>query len=425
MVARDDIKFFGTAASFVYFGLYFLLVIVITIYTHYNGEYDSKKQLAKAVWAKRGIYGQILVHIYDTATDFGVLFSWGILAYDDTDYESIDMMGLFWTSIAFVIVYRILSIVMGCVTACSNDYDSTLSEPVDAMINCCLGLFDMYIFRVVYEALTKEAVEPSAAQKMVQIVESIFESLPQVVLQSVFIIRSQNDKQLRENSSVLLVGLSLGASIFSIANKFTWLDRDSTNDKSKEAQLKAKCPCINSWYVLRVIWRFSFVTLRFAVFSLLWSVMGGAFLGIFIFCSYCYWAILGTRMWSGEFEGWIVHLIIGFMCLCATPASSRIGVAIMHVMEMIILLSLITWFALDDTIACGICANVETRQLSQNKFIQMFIWGAWAAMCIDFVSYFVLICTEQFHDSGDGALETITRFMENDIKTETDVDAKL
>ena len=49
-----------------------------------------------------------------------------------------------------------------------------------------------------------------------------------------FIIRSFNDANLRENSSIELVAVSLFASLFSISNKYTWLDKDGVEDEAKE-----------------------------------------------------------------------------------------------------------------------------------------------------------------------------------------------
>ena len=100
----------ATIGSILYFSLYVLLVIILSIYIHTTENYDNKKAFLKAVWARKGIYGQILVHLYDTATDIGVLIQWGTLAYDENDYESIDMHVMFWTSIGFLIFYRFVSI---------------------------------------------------------------------------------------------------------------------------------------------------------------------------------------------------------------------------------------------------------------------------------------------------------------------------
>ena len=159
------------------------------------------------------------------------------------------------------------------------------------------------------------------------------------MLQSVFIIRSYNDLQLRDNSSIELVAASLAASLFSITNKYIWLDEESVEGhNADDPKWRLDFPCVNPWYVLRVIWRFSFVATRFCVLSLIWSVLGGAFLGIFLGASFILWActfcvkdIFGegdqfedhcllafaiSMAWGGDITDFnTIHRVI-FICMC-------------------------------------------------------------------------------------------------------------
>jgi len=108
----------------------------------------------------------------------------------------------------------------------------------------------------------------------------------------VFIIRSQNQEDLKSRTTLHLVGLSLLASLFSVANKYIWVDEECAVEHAEHAQWSSKTPYVNKWYLLRVLWRFANVTVRIAIFSMLWSVIGGAFLGIFIPLSRLYWFII-------------------------------------------------------------------------------------------------------------------------------------
>ena len=67
------------------------MLIIISIHLHKTEDYDSKHNFLEAVWSRKGIFGQVLVHLYDTATDIGVLIEWGRLAYDGTNYQFIDI----------------------------------------------------------------------------------------------------------------------------------------------------------------------------------------------------------------------------------------------------------------------------------------------------------------------------------------------
>ena len=116
-----------------------------------------------------------MVHLYDTTTDIAVLIEWYILAYDNIDYKSIDMHIMFWTSIGFLIFYRAASTLMACVAGFLEDSVS------DMVSNCCLGLLDMYVIKTVYQSLKLGHVEATPQQKAIQLLESVFESLPQVL----------------------------------------------------------------------------------------------------------------------------------------------------------------------------------------------------------------------------------------------------
>eukprot|EP01083_Nonionella_stella_P115659 343150_1 len=377
-------------ASLVYFSFNVLLLVIIAIHTHIQGDHQNAKDFFKAIWNTKSIYGQLLIHLYDTATDFGVLVQWYSLAYNDINYESIDMLGLFWTAIGFLIAYRLLSTCLGwCLYV---DDDSTIDNPSRAtcILYSCLGFWDMIIFQVIYASLKKQKKEPTQYQKLVQLFEAIFESMPQVILQSFFII-------------------------IKIANKFTWIDKDCVVEEAKDSNLSRKIPFINAWYVLRVIWRFSFVTLRFCVLGLIWSALGGAFLGIFVVISYIHWCLALMYYFkvlddeepdeiykNGTASIVAVSLMYGIVCLISTPASESILFAISHAVEMISIMVVITIFATNESIVCELCADEHQRQLSQNPFIKLFIFIAWISMAIDAVSYFLMLYYRRVESGGTG-----------------------
>ena len=182
--STNDAILWSTIASILYFSSYALLVIILSIYIHKNEQHKNKKEFLKAVWTRKGIYGQILVHLYDTATDIGVLIEWGTLAYDDNDYNSIDMYIMFWTSIGFLIFYRLVSVIFSIVVEDDDNnyvwYEPQFYAKVNVWKSMCLGFWDMYIIKTVYESLKYHHEEPTPQQKAIQLMESIFESLPQV-----------------------------------------------------------------------------------------------------------------------------------------------------------------------------------------------------------------------------------------------------
>ena len=211
-----------------------------------------------------------------------------------------------------------------------------------------------------------------------------------------FIIRSFNDQSLRENSSIELVAVSLVASLFSISNKFTWIDKDGVHEIAQEPRFKKRFPCINGWYLLRIVWRFSFVATRFCVLSLLWSVLGGAFLSIFLGISFFFsgMIIFFDEGVPDNLEDFAEHLwgccILGCVSIVSTPTSEKISHLCLHGLEMIFSLTVITIFAYIE-FDCGICADANDRQANNNPYIKMFIIAGWTTMGIDIITYGILL----------------------------------
>eukprot|EP01084_Bolivina_argentea_P109422 195591_1 len=456
----------STVASIIYFSLYLFMLILLALHAHRTGNYKDKKSFVKAVWLKKNIYAAILVHLYDTATDYGVIIEWWLLWQQERkgeiDYKTVDMEVFVFAAISFLILYRIITIF--------------ISIYINQDDHCCivwfdvfLSLIDMYIIRAVYNGIKGNAENPSPKQKIIQLAESVFESLPQVILQAVFIIRSNNDPRLRENSSIYLVAVSLIASILSVTNKFIWLDREGVVQWAQESHLKKpkcslllssannttqhtefpvcaqhklelnegdfrknrecyyceeygtqyRCPadvcvrdlcvqcydhstyeCTNKefiriWYILRIIWRFSFIGTRFIAWALIWTVLGGSVLSIFGCCSFLYWCVVYyvilVRMNSDDLmEASILTAMFAAVSLISNAPSGKYPIAIAHLFEVIVMMSIITLFAFND-FTCSLCANVVYRQATSNKYIMSFIISGWICMIIDMMSYFSLL----------------------------------
>eukprot|EP01083_Nonionella_stella_P170206 578743_1 len=404
---------FASISSIVYFSLYFLLLFSLAFCVYRTQEHDSTKSFVKALWKKKGIYGQVLVHLYDTATDVGVLVQWAMYAKLESEgqnFESIDMNLLFWTSMGFVVFYRVISALIGCYSG-MKESESVCSSFCDGF----LGLIDMYVIKVIYGSLIDDDVEPSIKQKTIQLTEAILEALPQVVLQSVFIIRSQNDPYLSTQSSHL-VSISLLASLISVANKYLFVDRDCFVYIAKDAQWSKKAPFVNKWYLLRVLWRFSFITTRFALLSLLWSVLGGAFLLIFLLISFLLWCVL-IKIEMSMFIGLKLIIVYGFISLVATPAYASYLFAIGHGIEMIVTLSVITLFAFDKSIDCIICADPIDRQATSTKhvYILSFIMAGWISMMIDFITYYILLLNDKVKRIAGGMFAALMTGIEEKV----------
>eukprot|EP01083_Nonionella_stella_P075744 206014_1 len=218
--------------------LLFILSIRIYYISRKSNDKASIQKFAYSVWKQRGIYSPVIIHIYDTATDIGVLYEWYNLAqFEKTErnLESLDMQQFFWTGIGFMIAYRVVIGFFGAIlrTVETDSSDLTNCQTLMASIlGFFLGLLELNIF-VCIHADYKESIffekpydRAGTAQKISQLMEGVLESLPEVVMQSVFLMRALNDPKLKEVAGDIegLVIFSIIASVMSITNKYVWID---------------------------------------------------------------------------------------------------------------------------------------------------------------------------------------------------------
>eukprot|EP01083_Nonionella_stella_P077017 210105_1 len=312
---------YSTIVSIIYFVVTIVFLFGLSFYVYKSGKHKFKsKSYIKDVWSQKSIFFPLIVQFYDTATDIGVLCNWYILMKQEedpnTDYESVDMKSFFWCGVASLILYRVVVAMWMILYPDTRKWHDGL-----------LALFDLYTFVVVYKSfnaahgiITQNAeirqknaerknevavetgkstdkdqeieialedeveIEPIQDQMVLQFLESITESMPQIVLQSVFIIRSANvkDQQLVDANIELLL-FSVLASLFSVSNKFVAMDKERVVEIAKSLKPRKSFPyCINYWYIIRALWRLFHVISKFAVFTLIWAVIGGAWLPIWL-----------------------------------------------------------------------------------------------------------------------------------------------
>eukprot|EP00483_Globobulimina_turgida_P005314 UN05324 len=158
---------FSAAVCIIYFSLHFMLLVFLA----------WKESGFSNIWKQRGIYAPILVHLYDTTTDIGIIIDWGQKAKQERngqiEYNTINMNVFFVAALSFLLLYRIVSIVILIYNCNRNNWKESCFDVV-------LALLDLYLFKVVYQSIKKKDEEAGSKQKFYQLMESIFESLPQV-----------------------------------------------------------------------------------------------------------------------------------------------------------------------------------------------------------------------------------------------------
>ena len=449
----------STLISIIYFSANIILLILLAWYVKKKGEYESIKSRAflKDVWSQRKIYAPLIIHFYDTATDIGVVYYWYTLMIDeqenDIDYISVNMTVFFWCGIAFLLVYRLLTLIIVIIGAsCADEDDSP--EWYDLIF----VFLDIYIFRMVYEsfktanetlqknaqkrrkkneakkqkqqqqhteiemepAATKEStiddidaeratviedgiaddddeiitIEPHEAQSVIQLLESVTESMPQIMLQSVFVIRSYNEPLLAQGD-IWLISFSILASLVSISNKIVNEDASSFEHESKSLSPKLQFPkCVSYLYILRVIWRLSDIMSKFAIYVLMWVVVGGAWLGIWVGFTFLLWfiylfVIFGNKLIDNFIKSFVA---LAAVSLAVNPDSQHL----LKFIESCIGLTLIVIFGTLD-FECSICAPMDERQFSNeydNPRILRFFIIACIATFLEPMLYTILRCTK-------------------------------
>ena len=221
----------GITMSIVYLTLQISLLLLIVCVT-----YDRKRGIIdniKFVWRRRSVYGTVLVQLFDQASDIGVLILWWQYADDENDSNSdfdvphVDMQLMASLSLASLITSRVVSSLIVLLTV---QYTNKFEKYLDAL----LCLLEFYVIKQVWishrygnsnkfladinsdtatavstnatnDKNTKETetsnngsnngsnnddIEPTAELRSTKWVEAIFESFPQTLLQSVFVIRT-------------------------------------------------------------------------------------------------------------------------------------------------------------------------------------------------------------------------------------------
>eukprot|EP01084_Bolivina_argentea_P277183 473148_1 len=244
----------------------------------------------KSIWNKKKIYWAILPHIFDQATDVGIIYQYYYdwMNHDQSSTtkqtnETINPFYFFVFGISIIIFQRIIS----TITIYTMTNNSTAA---------ILQFFDVLMVKAVWVNYILQLDEPCNPQRYIELLESCFESSPQIILSMGYILKSAADGH---NIAPIFV-ISTAFSLWSLTSKVASDDRilfdGYTQFRDLGFKFKKKCCCINfNWqYLFRVIvWRYFEISSRVCLCVLLWINIGGlalvVILGIeliicFIFC---------------------------------------------------------------------------------------------------------------------------------------------
>ena len=169
----------------------------------------------KMVWKMRSCYSSLFVHAFDVLTDILVIIEWWSLEEKHGDKEYIDSRLMAWCGIIVLLTHRAFS------TLAIWLKDGSLYRSF-------LQFLDILIFEEIHASHKKivaqfrnhdpeEAVKTTISFKYIRSLEAVFESIPQSVLQMVFLIRTNGDYD-GDNMLLVISCLSIAQSIISMTN---------------------------------------------------------------------------------------------------------------------------------------------------------------------------------------------------------------
>eukprot|EP01083_Nonionella_stella_P313417 1125035_1 len=373
-----------------------LLMIILSVHAYTISHWNDTTSFLKTVKSMKSIYGAILVHIYDTSTDIAVLISWAILTRNEVshteNYENVNMLSLFIPAVLAIFVYRVAFLIY-----CTMFIENSIFEFRCCSASSILILFDLYIFVLVYDQFKGRYITPCGMQKKLQTFESAFESMPQLILGSIFLIRTYGTS-LAESGNIYIVFASMIGSLISIVNKF--MDDDTLRVVESASRLNPSykhCPCISISYLFVLLWRFCEIIVRFSIFTLLWSVINGMYLAIYFVLSFGIYYFLSRNMNLFGEKALKLAVLDTLQSVFGIVLTRKMPFIIIRFVDNLIMVVIIFVFA-TLKFECATCYDGTKRNYAQNPYIFVLITMAAACTILSFIIYLGLYFSQVITD---------------------------
>ena len=122
------------------------------------------KKWMKLTWNKKKIYLSILPHLFDQATDYGVILTYYGYIGDEDIEKNVSVIYWFYLSIFIIILHRIAS-TLGVLMITRNWF------------NVLLQTVDLLMIRCVWTSYKLNRDEPSTVQRYLGLLEATFEGM--------------------------------------------------------------------------------------------------------------------------------------------------------------------------------------------------------------------------------------------------------
>jgi len=129
--------------------------------------------------------------------------------------------------------------------------------------------------------------DPIDEHRFMLILQCVFETIPGLLLQITFWIKSANDDILSENEDTLLIPFSIFVSIVTVTDRFVrYIDDLHVIEDAKRR--------ICGTFVARTCFRMSTVAANFIELTMIWTMMGGLWIGIWAGLSFILWLVAAS-----------------------------------------------------------------------------------------------------------------------------------
>eukprot|EP01083_Nonionella_stella_P023718 65627_1 len=223
------------------------------------------KGIGKEIMRLRAIYFVIVVHIFDTMTDFLIMLEWYIKGDNERkgiiECPGINYLGCFYISVIILLFYRTLS--------AHYIYKYYQQSQLKAIISSIAQFLDISIFYEVYESHIHSSQTDNLSY--LSKLEKTFESSLQLVLQMYVLMR-----ELAQDTKIS--GITIISIIFSLVSLSTKVIADDQLAFTAEASKKHKPP-----FLFRAMFRMGEIAHRLLAITLFSTFFGANFLFIIFF----------------------------------------------------------------------------------------------------------------------------------------------
>eukprot|EP01083_Nonionella_stella_P128954 390903_1 len=288
------------------------------------------------------------------------------MAKTSNDCGGLNMWDLFGLSIFVLLFYRIISSFL-------------IFQSTKSLQRMMLQFVDLELFRALYVNYLCDKNEPCSPQRWITSLEATFESTPQALIQTIFLVKAGS-----VGDSYIVI-FSVVMSLWTIISKIVSDDRIISVLTARRLSLQfaaydcKKCACISWTFVCRYIWRILDVSSRIFICSLVWLFIGGWYLFFIIIFEGL--ALMCVCIYTKRFE--FLFGIVAMVVSKSVEITQKMSIVWMvyRCVMNVILMSVITALTYTD-IDCWKCATYEERTtfISSNTAVRIMLIYCWVAV---------------------------------------------